>query len=74
MVDVADKKRIICDFLQRCNAYSDQMLADYKQQMTETDSHQVLELMEKLKQWQTYKVFNEHAISELNSDRLDAWF
>lgn len=74
MVDLVDKKQIICDFLQRCNDYSDQKLTDYKQQVIESESHHLLALLDKMEQWQAYKLFNEHAISELKTDKLDDWF
>lgn len=73
-MELEAKKQIICDFLDRCNAYSDAKLAQYQQQVDDTDTHQVLELLEKMGQWRTYKSFNQYAISELKTDRLDDWF
>ena len=69
------KKEIVKDFLSKCNVYATMKLKDYTAEDQETQSSsKKRELHEKRNQWQTYIQFNEHAIKEINTGKLDSWF
>jgi len=74
MAEVSEKKQIICDFLLRANAYGDTKLAEYQAELNRAGTTHVLELVTKLEQWHSYQAFNEYALNELETDRLDDWF
>ena len=74
MTDLGEKKQIICDFLQRANAYGDTKLAEYQAELNRAGTTNVLALVKKLEQWRSYQVFNDYALGELKTDRLDDWF
>ncbi len=72
------RKQIVARFLRQCNAYADGKLAEYAaRQATERaagDPAALAATETKIAQWQSYVAFNEHALSELATDRLDDWF
>ena len=68
------RKSLIRQFLERCNRYADDMIADYGRRLGDVSGAEALTLQDKILHWTAYKTFNEHAIDELASDRLDAWF
>jgi len=72
-VDLACKKAIIVDFLNKCNLYSEQKLLDYERRMNQVEALEQVELTQKKHDWQVYQEFNRHAINELNGDELDDW-
>lgn len=72
---VADKKRIVSDFLQHCLGYADDKLADYRQRLPyAASSMDALTLQDKISHWTAYRAFTEYTIEELKTAELDAWF
>ncbi|ORU93453.1 MAG: hypothetical protein A6F72_06990 [Cycloclasticus sp. symbiont of Poecilosclerida sp. N] len=71
-ISLVEKKSIITDFLQQCNAYSDGMLEKYQAQLEYESTKQ--SALQKIHDWTVYRKFNEHAIKELESAELDGWF
>lgn len=67
------RKRIITDFLERCNAYADERIAHYSAAFDGTTAAEALALQDKLGHWRAYLAFNEHAIKELQAGELDHW-
>ena len=73
-ISLEDKKLIIIDFLEKCNGYSDQMLAKYQQEILEATESDKQAVEKKINQWESYREFNVYAIGELNTTKLDDWF
>jgi len=69
-----EKKLIIIDFLKKCNAYSEDMLARYERELGEADEDESLKTQQKMHDWSSYRNFNDFAIGELKSEKLDDWF
>ena len=72
MTGIVEKKRVVIDFLEKCNQYADGMMNKYESQLVDDPDAEESKL--KLLKWQSYKEFNEYAINELESDDLDDWF
>ncbi len=72
-MDIVERKSIVARFLRQCNAYADGKLAEYAARAPASGTEETARL-EKIAQWQSYKAFNEHALGELETDRLDHWF
>jgi len=68
-----EKKRVISDFLRKCNTYADDKLVDYRLRAASATGMESLGLQDKINHWTAYKAFNEYAITELQSDVLDHW-
>lgn len=68
-----DKKQLISRFLERCNRYADDKLVGYHAALAETEGPEALALTDKISHWTAYRSFNEYAINELATDRLDDW-
>lgn len=68
------QKALVSRFLSKCNEYALAKLADYQAELTGATAERALELQDKIGHWTAYRAFNEHAIDELKSDALDAWF
>jgi N-dimethylarginine dimethylaminohydrolase len=66
------QKTVVKKFLHQCNEYSHKKINEYKNTYKASDNTKKSE--EKIKQWKNYIQFNEHAIHELNTDRLNHWF
>ena len=73
-LSVAEKKRIVGDFLQRCLGYADDKLADYRQRLPAVIGMDALTLQDKISHWTAYRAFTEYTIEELQTAELDAWF
>ncbi len=73
MATANEKKRIVEDFLERCNAYAADMIAKYGKAES-ADAMQELARQDKISHWTAYRAFNEHAIMELGGTELDGWF
>jgi DNA-binding phage protein len=71
---VADKKRIISDFLQHCLDYADDKLTAYRQRLPDVVGMDALTLQDKISHWTVYRAFSEYTIVELQTTELDAWF
>jgi len=69
-----EKKALVGAFLARCNAYADRQLAQYRGELERAVGTRALELADKIGHWTAYRTFNEHAIGELATTRLDDWF
>jgi hypothetical protein len=69
-----EKKRVIADFLTRCNRYADGKLAQYRAELASASGRRVLELQDRIGHWTAYRTFNEHTMTELESTTLDEWF
>ena len=74
MPSVDTRKRIIADFLQRCNTYAEQQLDKYRDQRGEASGMDALALQDKIGHWTSYRAFNEHTLTELDDGTLDDWF
>lgn len=74
MATANEKKRIVEDFLKRCNDYSDNKLRNYRASLTGADDEQDLAIQDRISHWVAYRAFNEHAIMELKGSELDDWF
>lgn len=59
-----DRKAVVLEYLNRCNAYAEASIARKKERGEEqqTDS------------WKSYIEFNDHAIEEIKNGTLDHWF
>lgn len=77
-MDINEQKEIVARFLRRCNGYADEMLARYADELAragrEGGPADADRIRERIGQWQSYRAFNEHALAELATDRLDDWF
>ena len=71
---LSEKKRLIAQFLARCNEYADAKLADYHAQARLETGTEALALADKISHWSAYRAFNAHAIAELETTALDDWF
>jgi hypothetical protein len=74
MPTIEEKKRIVIDFLGRCNAYADDMLAKYRRQLNEARREDVLAIEDKIAHWTAYRAFNDVAIADVSRGELDNWF
>ena len=73
-MDIERQKRIVGRFLRQCNAYADGKLTDYTARLAAAAAADTAEIERKIAQWKSYQAFNEHALDELATDRLDHWF
>ena len=74
MPSTAEKKRIITEFLTRCNAYAVERIDHYRGQLADSAPGEALAIQDKIGHWTAYHAFNEHTIAELAADTLDDWF
>lgn len=74
MPSTPEKKRIVSDFLIRCNAYAEQQLERYRNELTGAAGMERLAVQDKIGHWSAYRAFNEHTLEELAADTLDDWF
>lgn len=74
MPSTPEKKRIVSDFLRRCNAYADKELERYGSQLDEVTGMDKLLLQDKIGHWTAYRAFNQHTLAELAATTLDDWF
>ncbi|NNF61717.1 MAG: hypothetical protein HKN06_10385 [Gammaproteobacteria bacterium] len=74
MPSTTEKKRIVSDFLRRCNAYADAQLERYGDELKQAGGRDELALQDKIGHWTAYRAFNEHTLEELAADTLDDWF
>lgn len=72
-MDLNEQKAVVVRFLRQCNAYADGKLAEYDRRLEAAGGHDP-STETKIREWESYKAFNEHALGELATDRLDAWF
>jgi hypothetical protein len=70
---LSDKKRLVVRFLERCNAYADAEIAKYRQRLEHATGADALRISDEIAHWAAYRAFNEHAIGELGTKRLDDW-
>ena len=59
-----DRKAVVADFLRKCVDYANASI-ERKQQRGQD---------ELIPAWQTYIEFTQHAIDEIHTGKLDAWF
>lgn len=73
-----DRKRVVIDFLQRCNDYADAKLREYNTRMSadvgKADSDELMQLADKISHWSAYRAFNDVAVDEIRQGELDDWF
>jgi len=72
-MDLDEKKRLVTHFLERCNEYADRELERCRAELEHARGTRALELADKIAHWAAYRAFNEHAIAELATPRLDDW-
>lgn len=73
-MDVAAKKAVVVDFLQRCNRYAEGQLSRYCEELSTAGPVEALAVQDKIGHWTAYRAFNAHAIAELARGELDDWF
>jgi hypothetical protein len=73
LMTLEEKKRLVVRFLEQCNDYADGQLARLRAELEHARGAAALELTDKMTHWAAYRAFNEHAIAELATPRLDAW-
>jgi hypothetical protein len=71
---LGEKKRLVADFLTRCNGYADAKIAEYMGRAPGLRGSDALLNSDKINHWHAYKAFNEHALQELADTTLDHWF
>ena len=69
-----EKKRVVREFLERCNTYAEQQLAGYHSALAAATPWQAMEIEDKINHWTAYRAFNAFAIEELATAELDDWF
>lgn len=69
-----DKKKIISEFLKKCNDYSDQMVDKYEGRLSTATAEEKAALLQKTHDWRSYKDFNQYTVTELEGEVLDDWF
>ena len=74
MNSVAEKKKIISDFIRQCNDYADGQVRKYQGRLAQAGPMDALEIETKIYNWKVYKAFNVYTIEELKTDELDSWF
>ena len=74
MNSVAEKKKIISDFIRQCNDYADGQVRKYQVRLEQAGAMDALEIETKIYNWKVYKAFNIYTIEELKTDELDSWF
>jgi len=74
-MNIKQQKSLVGQFLQRCNEYATDKIAEYQESLTAVaDETERATLGRKIDEWTTYRRFNEHAIGELEGEDLDFWF
>jgi hypothetical protein len=73
-VKAADKKRVVAEFLAKCNRYADAELTKCRGQLATATGVDALAMQDKILHWTAYRTFNEHALRELDRGELDDWF
>ena len=68
------QKRIVSEFLSRCNDYADEQLARYQGELQQVSGLEALTLSDKIGHWMAYRAFNEYTLEELADGTLDDWF
>jgi hypothetical protein len=74
MPSTAEKKRIVADFLDRCNRYATEQIERYRKMLDAGAPDNALAIQDKIGHWTAYRSFNEHALQELDGKELDDWF
>ncbi|MCY4339312.1 MAG: hypothetical protein OXD47_11060 [Gammaproteobacteria bacterium] len=74
MNTVAEQKKIVSDFIRRCNDYADAQISKYTARLQQAQDLDALALETQIYNWKVYKAFNAHAIEELQTTELDDWF
>ncbi|HEX6994055.1 MAG TPA: hypothetical protein VF339_07885 [Gammaproteobacteria bacterium] len=72
-MSLEEKKRVVVRFLERCNGYADREIAARRAELEHARGRRALELADEIAHWAAYRAFNEHAIAELATPRLDDW-
>jgi hypothetical protein len=74
LMTLDQKKSLIRQFLERCNRYADDKLADYDERLRSASAADALSLQDKIGHWTADRAFNLYAIEELADGGLDGWF
>ena len=74
MTSTAEKKKIISDFISRCNDYADGQIRKYQVRLADVDAMEALDIETKIYHWKIYRAFNVYSIEELKTNELDPWF
>ena len=74
MPSTTEKKRIIADFLTRCNTYAAERISHYRAELDTVTQMDAMAIQDKIGHWTAYRAFNEYTIAELDSNELDDWF
>ena len=74
MISIAEKKKIISDFIRQCNDYADGQIRKYQSRLDQANVMEALDIETKIYHWKVYRAFNEYTIEELKTDELDNWF
>ena len=73
-MNLKQQKSVVARFLRQCNDYADGKLDGYRTDLAEAPPEAATAIAGKIARWESYKAFNEHALAELGTDRLDDWF
>ena len=74
MNNITEKKKIISDFINRCNDYADGQIRKYQTRLEQAGDMEALDIESKIYHWKVYRTFNAYTIEELKTDELDPWF
>ncbi|MBT8130910.1 MAG: hypothetical protein KJO35_01465 [Gammaproteobacteria bacterium] len=74
MPSIPEKKRIIADFLARCNVYATERISQYRHELENIESVDAMNIQDKIGHWTAYRAFNDYTIDELAGSELDDWF
>jgi hypothetical protein len=73
-MNLKQQKSLVAKFLRQCNAYADGKLDEYADRLTGATPDAARDIETRIAQWRSYRAFNEHALGELATERLDSWF
>lgn len=73
-MNLAEKKAVVVQFINKCNDYADGKLVEYRRQLNAASTRDALAIQDKIGHWAAYRAFNEHTLGELTTPKLDAWF
>lgn len=68
------QKRIVNDFLVRCNVYATERVAHYQSQLQAAAPADAVAICDKLSHWAAYRAFNDYTLREIADGTLDEWF
>ena len=74
MNGITEKKKLISEFINRCNDYADGQIRKYQARLEQAGDMETLDIESKIYHWKVYQTFNAYTIEELKTGELDPWF